>query len=188
VKIIKDNKKGLQAPVSRHRARREMKILKVPKIPRNVKATAVHTTITAPVKSLKENKNKDLYHPMSRTHQRKLKIVKVSKIPKLVMVPVIDAPRRPPVKNIKDKRKDFRAPVSTPPYTMHLVTIKVKVDSSLLIKISVSIKVILVLAEGVSLLQNLNMKLPSTYVLTRKEVKMVLYCVPALTEVYYILY
>jgi hypothetical protein len=54
---------------------------------------------------------------------------------------------------------------------MNLVTVKVKVDSSLLIKIIVSIKVILVLAEGFSLLQNLNIKLPSTYVLRRKEVK-----------------
>jgi hypothetical protein len=67
---------------------------------------------------------------------------------------------------------------------MHLVTVSVKVDSSLLIKISVSIKVILVLVEGFSLLQNLNIKLPSTYVLRRKEVKMVLYFVPALKEVY----
>jgi hypothetical protein len=48
----------------------------------------------------------------------------------------------------------------------------------------VSIKVILVLVEGFSLLQNLNIKLPSTYVLRRKEVKRVLYFVPALTEVY----
>jgi hypothetical protein len=38
----------------------------------------------------------------------------------------------------------------------YLVTVKVKVDSSLLIKISVSIKVVLVLVEGFSLLQNLN--------------------------------
>jgi hypothetical protein len=67
---------------------------------------------------------------------------------------------------------------------MHLVTVKVKVDSSLLIKISVSIKVILVLVEGFSLLQNLNIKLPSNFVLRRKEVKMVLYFVPALREVY----
>jgi hypothetical protein len=67
---------------------------------------------------------------------------------------------------------------------MHLVTVKVKVDSSLLIKIIVSIKVILVLVEGFYLLQNLNIKLPSTFVLRRKEVKMVLYFVPALTEVY----
>jgi hypothetical protein len=56
---------------------------------------------------------------------------------------------------------------------MHLVTVKVKVDSYLLIKISVSIKVILVLVQGLSLLQNLNIKLPSTYVLRRKEVKRV---------------
>jgi hypothetical protein len=67
---------------------------------------------------------------------------------------------------------------------MHLVTVKLKVDSSLLIKISVSIKVILALVEGFSLLQNLNIKLPSTFVLRRKEVKMVLYFVSALTEVY----
>jgi hypothetical protein len=66
---------------------------------------------------------------------------------------------------------------------MHLVTVKVKVDSSLLIKIIVSIKVILVLVEGLSLLQNLNIKLPSTFVLRRKEVKMVLYFVPSLTGV-----
>jgi hypothetical protein len=73
---------------------------------------------------------------------------------------------------------------------MHLVTVtvKVKVDSSLLIKIIVSIKVILVLVEGFSLLQNLNIKLPSTYVLIRKKVKRLLYFVPALTEVYYLLY
>jgi hypothetical protein len=38
-----------------------------------------------------------------------------------------------------------------------------------LIKIIVSIKVILVLVEGFSLLQNLNIKLPSTYVLRRKK-------------------
>jgi hypothetical protein len=37
---------------------------------------------------------------------------------------------------------------------MHLVTVKGKIDSSLLIKIIVSIKVILVLVEGFSLLQN----------------------------------
>jgi hypothetical protein len=67
---------------------------------------------------------------------------------------------------------------------MHLFTVKVKVDSSLLIKIIVYIKVILVLVEGFSLLQNPNIKLPSTYVLRRKEVKRVLYSVPALTEVY----
>jgi hypothetical protein len=67
---------------------------------------------------------------------------------------------------------------------MHLVTVKVKVDSYLLIKRIVSIKVILVLFEGFYLLQNLNIKLPSTYVLMRKEVKMVLYFVPDLTEVY----
>jgi hypothetical protein len=67
---------------------------------------------------------------------------------------------------------------------MHLVTLKVKVDSYLLIKIIVFIKVILILVEGFSLLQNLNIKLPSIYVLMRKEVKMVLYFVPALMEVY----
>jgi hypothetical protein len=67
---------------------------------------------------------------------------------------------------------------------MHLVTVKVKIDSSLLIKIIVSIKVILVLVQDLSLLQNLNIKLPSTFVLRRKEVKRVLYFVPALTEVY----
>jgi hypothetical protein len=66
---------------------------------------------------------------------------------------------------------------------MHLVTVKVKVHSSLLSNIIVSIKVILVLVEGFSLLQNLNIKLPSTYVLRRKEVKMVLSFVPDLTEV-----
>jgi hypothetical protein len=76
--------------------------------------------------------------------------------------------------------------ISKPTYYchMHLVTVKVKVDSSLLIKISVSIKVILVLVEGFSLLQNLNMKLPSTFLLRIKEVKKALYFVPALTEVY----
>jgi hypothetical protein len=62
---------------------------------------------------------------------------------------------------------------------MQLVTVKVKVDSSLLIKIIVSIKLILVLVEGFSLLQNLNIKLPSTYVIRRKEVKRVLCFVPA---------
>jgi hypothetical protein len=67
---------------------------------------------------------------------------------------------------------------------MHLVTVKVKVDSSLLIIIIVSIKVILVLVEGFSLLQNLNIKLPSDYVLRRKELKIVLYFIPALNEVY----
>jgi hypothetical protein len=56
---------------------------------------------------------------------------------------------------------------------MHLVTVKVKVDSSLLIKIIVSIKVILVFVEGFPLLQNLNIKLPRTYVLKRKEVQKV---------------
>jgi hypothetical protein len=66
---------------------------------------------------------------------------------------------------------------------MYLVTVKVKVDSSLLIKIIVSIKVILVLVEGVSLLQKLNIKLPSTLVLRRKEVKRVLYFVPASIKV-----
>jgi hypothetical protein len=67
---------------------------------------------------------------------------------------------------------------------MHLVNVKVNVDTSLLIKIIMSIKVILVLVEDFSLLQNLNIKLPSTLVLRRKEVKRVLYFVPALTEVY----
>jgi hypothetical protein len=67
---------------------------------------------------------------------------------------------------------------------MHLVTVKVKVDSSLLINIIVSIKVFLVLVEGFYLLQNLNIKLPSTFVLRRKEEKRVLYFVPALTWVY----
>jgi hypothetical protein len=67
---------------------------------------------------------------------------------------------------------------------MHLVTIKVKVDSSLLINIIVSIKVILVLVEGFYLFQNLNIKLPSTFVMRRKKVKRVLYFVPALTGVY----
>jgi hypothetical protein len=43
--------------------------------------------------------------------------------------------------------------------SMHLVTDKVKVDSYLLTKIIVSIKVILVLVAGFSLLQNLNIKL-----------------------------
>jgi hypothetical protein len=71
---------------------------------------------------------------------------------------------------------------------MHLVTVKVKVDSSFLIKIIVSIKVILVLVQVFSLLENLNIKLSSTYVLKRKEVKGVLYFVPDLTEVYYLLY
>jgi hypothetical protein len=69
-------------------------------------------------------------------------------------------------------------------FPMHLVPVKVKVYSSLLFKIIVSIKVILVLVEGFSLLQNLNIKLPSTYVLRRKKVKRVLYFAPALTEVY----
>jgi hypothetical protein len=67
---------------------------------------------------------------------------------------------------------------------MHLVTVKVKVDSSLLIKIIVSIKAILVLVEGFSLLQNLNIKLPSTYVLRRKEEKRVLFFVPDLMGIY----
>jgi hypothetical protein len=49
-------------------------------------------------------------------------------------------------------------------FPMHLVTVKVKVDSSLLIKIIVSIKGILVLVEGFSLLQNLNIKFPSVVV------------------------
>jgi hypothetical protein len=70
------------------------------------------------------------------------------------------------------------------PCPMHLVTVEVKVDSSLLIKIVVSIKVILVLVEGFSLLQKINIKLPSIFVQRRKEVKMVLYFVPALTEFY----
>jgi hypothetical protein len=67
---------------------------------------------------------------------------------------------------------------------VHRITVKVKVDTSLLIKIIVSIKVILGLVEGFSLLQNLNIKLPSTFLLRRKELKRVLYFVPALTEVY----
>jgi hypothetical protein len=58
---------------------------------------------------------------------------------------------------------------------MHLVTVKVKVDSSLLIKIIVSINISLVLVEGFYLFQNLNIKLPSTFVLRRKEVKRVLF-------------
>jgi hypothetical protein len=67
---------------------------------------------------------------------------------------------------------------------MHLVTVKVKVDSSLLIKIIVSITVIIVLVKGFYLFQNLNIKLPSTLILRRKEVKWVIYFVPALTGVY----
>jgi hypothetical protein len=67
---------------------------------------------------------------------------------------------------------------------MPLVTVKVKVGNSLLIKIIVSIKVILVLVDGFSLLQNLNIKLPSNFVLRRKEVKRILFFVPALMEVY----
>jgi hypothetical protein len=67
---------------------------------------------------------------------------------------------------------------------MHIVTVKVKVDSSLLFKIIVSIKVILVLVEDLSLLQNLNIKLPSTFDLRRKEVKMILYFLPVIAEVY----
>jgi hypothetical protein len=67
---------------------------------------------------------------------------------------------------------------------MHLVTVKVKVDSYLLIKTSVSIKVILGLVEGLYLFQNLNIKLPSNLVLRRKEVKRALYFVPALMGVY----
>jgi hypothetical protein len=63
---------------------------------------------------------------------------------------------------------------------MHLVTVKVKVDSSLFIKIIVSIKVILVLVKCFSLLQNLSIELPSTFLRRRKEVKRVLYFVPAL--------
>jgi hypothetical protein len=71
------------------------------------------------------------------------------------------------------------------PCHMHLVTVKVKVDTSLLNKISASIKVILVLVEeGFSLLQNLNIKLPSNFILRKKEVKRVLYFVPDLMEVY----
>jgi hypothetical protein len=66
---------------------------------------------------------------------------------------------------------------------MHLANIKVKVDSSLLIKISVYIKVIIVLVEGFYLFQNVDVKLPSNFVLKRKEVKRVLYCVPALIGV-----
>jgi hypothetical protein len=62
---------------------------------------------------------------------------------------------------------------------MHHVTVKLKVDSSVLIKLIVSIKVILFMVEGFSLLQNLNIKLPSTLVLRIKEVKGVLYFVPA---------
>jgi hypothetical protein len=57
---------------------------------------------------------------------------------------------------------------------MHLVTFKVKVDSYLLIKIGLSIKVILVFVKGFYLFQNLNIKVPTTLVLRRKEVKMVL--------------
>jgi hypothetical protein len=64
---------------------------------------------------------------------------------------------------------------------MHLVTVRVKVDISLLIKIIVSIKVILVLVEGFYLFKNLNIKLPSTFAIRRKEVKRVLYFVQALT-------
>jgi hypothetical protein len=67
---------------------------------------------------------------------------------------------------------------------MHLVTVNVKVDSYLLIKIIVSIIVILVLVEGFYLFQNLNIKIPSTLILRRKEVKMVLHFVTALTGVY----
>jgi hypothetical protein len=67
---------------------------------------------------------------------------------------------------------------------MHIVTVIVKVDSSLLIKIIVSIQVILVLVQGFSLLKHLSIKLSSTFVLMRKEVKMVLYFLPALTGVY----
>jgi hypothetical protein len=71
-------------------------------------------------------------------------------------------------------------------YPMHLVTVKVKVkvDSYLLIKTILSIKVILFLVKGFYLFQNLNIKLPSTFVLRREEVKKVLYFVPALTGVY----
>jgi hypothetical protein len=54
---------------------------------------------------------------------------------------------------------------------MHLVTVKVKFDSSLLIEIFVSIKVILFLVEGLSLLQNLNIKLPSTFVTRLGEIE-----------------
>jgi hypothetical protein len=71
---------------------------------------------------------------------------------------------------------------------MHLFTVKVKVDSSLLINVIVSIQVILVLVEGYYLFQNLNIELPSTLVLRRKEVQRVLYFVPALTGSTYLLY
>jgi hypothetical protein len=65
---------------------------------------------------------------------------------------------------------------------MHLVTVKVKVDSSLLIKIIVSIEVIIFLVQGFYLFQNI--KVPSTLVLRRKEVKRVLQFVPSLAGVY----
>jgi hypothetical protein len=67
---------------------------------------------------------------------------------------------------------------------MHLVIVKVKADSSLLINIIVYIKVILVLVKGFYLLKNLNIKLASTFVLMRKEVNMVLYFLPGVTGVY----
>jgi hypothetical protein len=67
---------------------------------------------------------------------------------------------------------------------MHLVTVKVKIDSFLLIKIIVFIKVILGLVEGFYLFQNLNIKLTSTLILRRKEIKMVLYFVTASMAVY----
>jgi hypothetical protein len=67
---------------------------------------------------------------------------------------------------------------------MQLFTVQVKVDSSLLIKTIMSIKVILALVEGFNLFQNLNIKIPSTFVLRRKEVKRVPYFVPALMGVY----
>jgi hypothetical protein len=52
---------------------------------------------------------------------------------------------------------------------MYLGTVKVKVDSYLLINIIVSIEVILVLIEGFSLLKNLNIKVPSTLLRKKKE-------------------
>jgi hypothetical protein len=51
---------------------------------------------------------------------------------------------------------------------MQLITVKVKVDSYFFIKIIESIKVILILVEGFSLLQNLSIKLPSTFVIRGK--------------------
>jgi hypothetical protein len=61
-------------------------------------------------------------------------------------------------------------------FPMHLVTVTVKVESSLLIKIIVSIKVILVLVESFSLLQNLKIKLHINYVLRRRSKKGTLLC------------